>query len=57
MRVSVADPCLIARLYQEPRERVIGLVTGLDDMDWSGDPTPVLDHLYMFGPADTDIVE
>ena len=26
-------------------------------MDWSGDPTPVLDHLYMFGPADTDIVE
>ena len=57
MRVSVADPCLIARLYQETRERVIGLVTGLDDADWSGDPTPVLDHLYMFGPADTDIVE
>ena len=26
-------------------------------MDWSGDPAPVLDHLYMFGPADTDIVE
>ena len=26
-------------------------------MDWSEDPTPVLDHLYMFGPADTDIVE
>ena len=26
-------------------------------MDWSGDPTPVLDHLYMFGPADADIVE
>ena len=26
-------------------------------MDWSGDPTPVLDHLYMFGPADTDLVE
>jgi uncharacterized protein (TIGR03083 family) len=26
-------------------------------MDWSGDPTPVLDHLYLFGPADTDIVE
>ena len=35
MRVSVADPCLIARLYQEPRERVIGLVTGLDDAAWS----------------------
>ena len=26
-------------------------------MDWSGDPTPVLDHRYMFGPADADIVE
>jgi uncharacterized protein (TIGR03083 family) len=26
-------------------------------MDWSGDPTPVLDHLYMFGPADADVVE
>ena len=26
-------------------------------MDWSGDPTPVLDHLYMFGPADGDIAE
>ena len=26
-------------------------------MDWSGDPTPVLDHLYMFGPADFDLVE
>jgi hypothetical protein len=26
-------------------------------MDWSGDPTPVLDHLYMFGPADADLIE
>jgi uncharacterized protein (TIGR03083 family) len=26
-------------------------------MDWSGDPTPVLDHLYLFGPADADLVE
>jgi uncharacterized protein (TIGR03083 family) len=26
-------------------------------MEWSGDPTAVLDHLYMFGPADADIVE
>ena len=26
-------------------------------MDWSGDPIPLLDHLYLFGPADTDIVE
>ncbi len=29
----------------------------LAEMDWSGDPTPVLDHLYLFGPADADIVE
>jgi uncharacterized protein (TIGR03083 family) len=26
-------------------------------MDWSGDPTPVLEHLYMFGPAEADLVE
>lgn len=26
-------------------------------MDWSGDPTPVLDHLYMFGPAKADLFE
>lgn len=26
-------------------------------MDWSGDPAPVLNHLYMFGPAHADIVE
>lgn len=26
-------------------------------MEWSGDPTPVLDHLYMFGPADADLIE
>jgi uncharacterized protein (TIGR03083 family) len=26
-------------------------------MDWSSDPAPVLDHLYMFGPTATDIVE
>jgi len=26
-------------------------------MDWSADPAPVLDHLYMFGPADIDIDE
>jgi uncharacterized protein (TIGR03083 family) len=25
-------------------------------MDWSDDPTPVLDHLYLFGPA-ADVVE
>ena len=26
-------------------------------MDWSGDPTPLLDHLYLFGPTEVDIVE
>ena len=26
-------------------------------MDWSADPARVLDHLYMFGPADIDINE
>jgi uncharacterized protein (TIGR03083 family) len=26
-------------------------------MNWSSDPTPVLDHLYMFGPADGDLIE
>jgi uncharacterized protein (TIGR03083 family) len=26
-------------------------------MNWSADPTPVLDHLYIFGPAGTDIEE
>ena len=33
--MSVADPRLIARLYQETRERIIALVTGLDDAAWS----------------------
>jgi hypothetical protein len=26
-------------------------------MDWSTDPAPVLDHLYMFGPSNIDIDE
>jgi uncharacterized protein (TIGR03083 family) len=26
-------------------------------LDWSGDPSPVLDHLVVFGPATADIVE
>jgi uncharacterized protein (TIGR03083 family) len=26
-------------------------------LDWSGDPSPVLDHLALFGPAVSDIVE
>ena len=26
-------------------------------MAWSGDPAPVLEHLYLFGPATADVVE
>jgi hypothetical protein len=26
-------------------------------MDWSAEPSQVLDHLYMFGPAEADLVE
>jgi uncharacterized protein (TIGR03083 family) len=26
-------------------------------MEWSGDPTPVIDQLYMFGPAEADLIE
>jgi hypothetical protein len=26
-------------------------------LDWSGDPAPVLDHLAIFGPASSDIIE
>lgn len=26
-------------------------------MDWSDDPIPLLDHLYLFGPAHADLVE
>jgi hypothetical protein len=26
-------------------------------LDWSGDPSPVLDHLVVFGPAMADIAE
>jgi hypothetical protein len=25
--------------------------------DWSGDPAPVIDQLFIFGPSPTDIVE
>jgi hypothetical protein len=31
--------------------------TQLAAMDWSADPTPLLDHLYIFGPADADLIE
>lgn len=26
-------------------------------MDWTGDPAPVLDRLFLFGPAEVDLVE
>jgi hypothetical protein len=26
-------------------------------LDWSGDPSPVLDHLTFFGPSAADIIE
>lgn len=26
-------------------------------MDWSADPAPVLEHLYLFGPAEADLTE
>ena len=29
----------------------------MSTMAWSGDPTAVLDHLVVFGPADSDIIE
>ena len=29
----------------------------LEAMDWSEDPAPVLDHLYLFGPAAVDVIE
>jgi len=32
-------------------------VKELAAMDWTGDPTPVLDDLYLFGPADGDVLE
>ena len=31
--------------------------TQMAALDWSGDPTPVLDQLYIFGPATFDLVE
>jgi uncharacterized protein (TIGR03083 family) len=29
----------------------------VEDFDWSGDPAPVIDQLFVFGPSPTDIVE
>jgi uncharacterized protein (TIGR03083 family) len=38
------------RMGRRSREQLAAL-------DWSGDPAPVLDHLVVFGPARTDIIE
>lgn len=29
----------------------------LAGMDWTGDPSPILDDLVIFGPADSDVHE
>jgi len=29
----------------------------LTALDWSGDPSAVLDHLVVFGPATADVIE
>jgi hypothetical protein len=31
--------------------------TQLAAMDWSSDPTSILDHLYLFGPTASDVTE
>jgi uncharacterized protein (TIGR03083 family) len=38
------------RLGRRSRSQVQGL-------DWSGDPAPVIDQLFIFGPSPTDVVE
>jgi uncharacterized protein (TIGR03083 family) len=38
------------RLGRRSRSQLLGL-------DWSGDPAPVVNQLFMFGPSSTDIVE
>ena len=71
VRVTVEDAEFLAGAAGE--EPVLGLRTTrfeafrwrmgrrsrdqLAALDWSGDPAPVLDHLVVFGPARTDIVE
>jgi len=70
VRVTVEDAEFLAGPEGEP---VLGLTTTrfeafrwrmgrrsrdqLAALDWSGDPAPVLDHLVVFGPARTDILE
>ena len=70
LRVTVEDAQIQVGPDREP---VLGLTTTryeafrwrmgrrsrgqLAALDWSGDPSPVLDHLVIFGPARADIVE
>jgi uncharacterized protein (TIGR03083 family) len=70
VRVTVEDAEFLAGPEGEP---VLGLTTTrfeafrwrmgrrsrdqLAALDWSGDPAPVLDHLVVFGPARTAIIE
>jgi uncharacterized protein (TIGR03083 family) len=70
VRVTVEDAEFLAGPEGEP---ALGLTTTryeafrwrmgrrsrdqLAALDWSGDPAPVLDHLVVFGPARTDIIE
>lgn len=35
IRVTVADPIQVARLYQETKERIVALITGSDDAAWN----------------------
>jgi uncharacterized protein (TIGR03083 family) len=73
LRVTVEDAEFRAGPAGGGEEPVLGLTTTrfeafrwrmgrrsreqLAALDWSGDPAPVLDHLVVFGPARTDIVE
>ena len=70
MRVTFEDTQILIGPDGEP---VLGLTTTryeafrwrmgrrsrsqLAALDWSGDPSPVLDHLVVFGPAPADVIE
>lgn len=70
MRVTFEDTQILIGPDGEP---VLGLTTTryeafrwrmgrrsrsqLASLDWSGDPSPVLDHLVVFGPAPADVIE
>ena len=44
------DTDAVRRMGRRSRDQLAAL-------DWSGDPAPVLDHLVVFGPARTNIIE